>query len=167
MSTGQLNSRNTELYSSFMWLRKSSNLCKICNHCLSCFFLFLIVTTVVKISCKCLKKKKNCTPLIQSNMYSYFWFISFSTVNFSSIYWFVLFHVISAAIYKSFIAEIRPQKRIYSLSIERHTFQRVQVIVIKYYFTPLPTRAKYTQQATRPFSVTGVHFFRQLEWLNF
>ena len=84
-------------------------------------------------------------------MYSYFWFLSVSTVNFSSIYWFVLFHVISAAIYKSFIAEIRPQNRIYSLSIERHTFQRVQVIVIKYYFTPLPTRAKYTQQPARPF----------------
>ena len=84
-------------------------------------------------------------------MYSYFWFLSVSTVNFPSIYWFVLFHVISAAIYKSFIAEIRPQNRIYSLSIERHTFQRVQVIVIKYYFTPLPTRAKYTQQPARPF----------------
>lgn len=163
MSTGQLNSRNTELYSSCIWLRKSSNLFKICSHCLRLFFL---VTTVVKISCKCLKKNK-CTPLIQSNMYSYFWFLSVSTVNFPSIYWFVLFHVISAAIYKSFIAEIRPQNRIYSLSIERHTFQRVQVIVIKYYFTPLPTRAKYTQQPARPFSMTGVHFFRQLEWLNF
>ena len=33
----------------------------------------------------------------------------------------------SSVIYKSFLAEIQPQKRIYSLSIERHTFQRVQV----------------------------------------
>ncbi|CAH3115558.1 unnamed protein product [Porites lobata] len=36
------------------------------------------------------------------------------------------------AIYKSFIAEIRPQKRIYSLSIERHTFQRVQFLYGEY-----------------------------------
>ena len=36
---------------------------------------------------------------------------------------FLLFLVI----YKSFLAEIEPQKRIYSLAIERHNFQRLQV----------------------------------------
>ncbi|XP_068719795.1 gamma-secretase-activating protein-like isoform X2 [Montipora capricornis] len=35
-------------------------------------------------------------------------------------------------IYKSFLAEIQPQKRIYSLAIERHTFQRVQFLYGEY-----------------------------------
>ncbi|XP_078370920.1 protein pigeon-like isoform X2 [Oculina patagonica] len=36
------------------------------------------------------------------------------------------------AIYKSFLAEIRPQNRIFSLYIERHTFQRVQFLYGEY-----------------------------------
>ena len=47
-------------------------------------------------------------------------------------------------------------------------FQKSLFLVLHFVIVnPLPTRAKYTQQLSWPFSTTGVHFFRQLERPDF